>query len=57
VFNGVGVIAAVSGLVQPVWAMVAMAVSVSLVLANSFAGQLLPTSDETGGAPSTGTPH
>jgi Cu+-exporting ATPase len=57
VFNGVGVIAAVSGLVQPVWAMVAMAVSVSLVLANSFAGQLLPTSDETGGAPGTGTSH
>jgi Cu+-exporting ATPase len=45
VFNGVGVTAAVSGLVQPFWAMVAMGVSVSLVLANSFAGQLLPTSD------------
>jgi Cu+-exporting ATPase len=45
VFNGVGVTAAVSGLVQPFWAMVAMGVSISLVLANSFAGQLLPTSD------------
>jgi Cu+-exporting ATPase len=45
VFNGVGVTAAVSGLVQPFWAMVAMGVSVSLVLANSFAGQLLPTSE------------
>jgi len=39
-FNGVGVVAAISGLVQPVWAMLAMAVSVSLVLANSFAGRL-----------------
>jgi Cu+-exporting ATPase len=42
VFNGAGVLAAISGLVAPVWAMLAMAVSVSLVLANSFAGRLLP---------------
>ncbi len=42
IFNGVGVLAAISGLVAPVWAMLAMAVSVSLVLANSFAGRLLP---------------
>ncbi|MDP9475440.1 MAG: cation-translocating P-type ATPase [Actinomycetota bacterium] len=42
VFNGVGVLAAISGLVAPVWAMLAMAASVSLVLANSFAGRLLP---------------
>ena len=41
-FNGVGVLAAVSGLVHPVWAMLAMAVSVSVVLINSFAGRLLP---------------
>ena len=41
-FNGVGVLAAVTGLVTPVWAMVAMAVSVSVVLGNSFAGRLLP---------------
>jgi P-type Cu+ transporter len=40
--NGLGVLAAVSGLVQPVWAMLAMAVSVSVVLINSFAGRLLP---------------
>jgi heavy metal translocating P-type ATPase len=40
-FNGVGVAAAVTGLVYPVLAMVAMALSVSVVLANSFAGQLL----------------
>jgi Cu+-exporting ATPase len=45
VFNGVGVIAAVSGLLQPIWAMVAMGVSVSLVLANSFAGRLVPTAE------------
>lgn len=41
-FNGVGVLAAVTGLVTPIWAMVAMAVSVSVVLANSVAGRLLP---------------
>lgn len=41
-FSGLGVAAAVTGLVEPVWAMVAMAVSVSVVLANSFAGRLLP---------------
>ena len=40
-FNGIGVAAAVTGLVHPVLAMVAMALSVSVVLANSFAGQLL----------------
>jgi heavy metal translocating P-type ATPase len=43
-FNGVGVAAATTGLVHPVFAMVAMVLSVSAVLANSFAGQLL--SDE-----------
>lgn len=41
-FNGLGVLAAITGVVYPVWAMVAMAVSVSVVLANSFAGRLLP---------------
>lgn len=40
-FNGIGVLAAITGLVTPVWAMAAMAVSVSVVLANSFAGRLL----------------
>jgi P-type E1-E2 ATPase len=40
-FNGIGVPLAVSGLVQPVWAMVAMIASVTGVLTNSFAGQLL----------------
>jgi len=41
-FNGVGVPLAVTGLVHPVWAMIAMAASVTTVLANSFAGRLLP---------------
>jgi len=40
-FNGVGVTAATTGLVHPVFAMLAMVLSVSAVLANSFAGQLL----------------
>ena len=40
-FNGVGVAAATTGLVHPVFAMVAMVLSVSAVLANSFAGRLL----------------
>ncbi|HET7325276.1 MAG TPA: cation-translocating P-type ATPase [Halococcus sp.] len=48
VFNGAGVMAAVSGLLQPFWAMVAMGLSVSLVLANSFAGKLLPKTEARG---------
>ena len=40
-FNGIGVTAATTGLVHPVFAMIAMVASVSAVLANSFAGQLL----------------
>ncbi len=39
-FNGVGVPLATTGLVHPSWAMVAMAASVSAVLANSFGGRL-----------------
>ncbi len=42
-FNGIGVPAATTGLVHPVWAMVAMVASVSTVLLNSFGGRLLPT--------------
>ena len=42
-FNGIGVPAATTGLVHPVWAMIAMAASVSTVLLNSFGGRLLPT--------------
>lgn len=41
-FNGIGVPAAVTGLVHPVMAMIAMVASVSAVLLNSFAGRLLP---------------
>ncbi|MGQ0545659.1 MAG: heavy metal translocating P-type ATPase [Betaproteobacteria bacterium] len=41
-FNGIGVPLATTGLVHPVWAMIAMAASVSTVLTNSFAGRLLP---------------
>lgn len=40
-FNGLGVPLAVTGWVHPVWAMAAMAASVSTVLANSFGGRLL----------------
>jgi len=39
-FDGVGVAAATAGLLHPVFAMIAMVLSVSAVLANSFAGQL-----------------
>ncbi len=39
-FNGIGVPAAATGLVHPVFAMVAMITSVSAVLGNSFLGQL-----------------
>jgi len=40
-FNGIGVPLAATGLVHPVWAMVAMVASVTTVLANSFGGRLL----------------
>ena len=41
-FNGIGVPLAATGAVHPVWAMIAMATSVSTVLANSFGSRLLP---------------
>jgi len=41
-FNGIGVPLATTGLVHPVWAMIAMLASVSTVLANSCGGRLLP---------------
>ncbi len=40
-FNGIGVPAAATGLVHPVWAMIAMVASVTTVLSNSFGGRLL----------------
>lgn len=39
-FNGIGVPLAITGFVQPTWAMIAMVTSVSLVLANSFAARI-----------------
>ncbi|TAM78265.1 cadmium-translocating P-type ATPase [bacterium] len=39
-FNGLGIPLAASGLLYPVWAMLAMAASVTTVLFNSFAGRL-----------------
>ena len=39
-FNGIGVPAATTGLVHPIWAMIAMVASVSAVLANSFRGRI-----------------
>jgi heavy metal translocating P-type ATPase len=41
-FNGIGVPLATTGWVHPVWAMIAMAASVTAVLVNSFAGRWLP---------------
>ena len=41
-FNGIGILVAITGLLQPVMAMVAMAASVTTVLLNSFGGRLLP---------------
>jgi len=41
-FNGVGVPLATTGLIAPVWAMAAMAASVTTVLLNSFWGRLVP---------------
>ncbi len=41
-FNGLGIPLAATGLVHPVWAMVAMIASVSTVLLNSLGGKLIP---------------
>lgn len=41
IFNGIGLPAAVTGLVHPVWAMVAMAASVTTVLLNSFGDRVI----------------
>jgi P-type Cu+ transporter len=43
-FNGIGVPLAVTGLLPPAWAMIAMITSVSAVLANSFGARLRPSS-------------
>ncbi len=49
-FNGLGVPLAATGLVYPVWAMIAMAASVTTVLVNSFAGRLLSRKEAPGEA-------
>jgi Cu+-exporting ATPase len=46
-FNGVGVPLAVTGLVHPVWAMIAMVLSVTTVLVNSFGGKIITGSKST----------
>ncbi|MBN9560545.1 MAG: cation-translocating P-type ATPase [Alphaproteobacteria bacterium] len=38
-FNGIGIPVAATGLIHPVWAMVAMAVSVTAIFVNSLSGQ------------------
>lgn len=38
-FNGLGIPIAATGLIQPIWAMVAMAVSVTAIFINSLSGQ------------------
>lgn len=43
IFNGIGVPAATTGLVHPVWAMIAMVASVTTVLLNSFGSSLFQT--------------
>ncbi len=47
-FNGIGVPLAVSGIVSPYWAMIAMVASVSTVLINSFAGTILSKNRKSG---------
>ncbi|MBI4336999.1 MAG: cation-translocating P-type ATPase [Chloroflexi bacterium] len=55
-FNGIGVPAAVTGLVHPVFAMIAMAASVSAVLLNSFGGRLIPRREKTMRGPTSIAP-
>jgi len=53
-FNGIGVPLATTGWVHPAWAMIAMALSVSAVLTNSFAGSLIAPASP---VRSPGDPH
>ncbi len=52
-FNGLGIPIAATGLLQPVWAMIAMVASVTTVLLNSFGGSLVRghMNSSAGGAP------
>jgi Cu+-exporting ATPase len=45
-FNGIGVPLAVTGWVHPVWAMIAMVLSVTTVLLNSFGGRIFSGSSK-----------
>lgn len=45
-FNGVGIPLAASGLLHPIWAMIAMAASVTTVLLNSFGGRLIANRED-----------
>jgi heavy metal translocating P-type ATPase len=56
-FNGVGVPLAASGVVHPSWAMLAMALSVSTVLLNSFGGRLLAPGRGRPSPPAAGAPE
>src|SRR3546814_12390098 len=38
-FNGIGIPLAATGLIQPVWAMIAMALSVTTIFVNSLGGR------------------
>ncbi len=51
-FNGIGVPVASTGLLHPIWAMAAMAASVTGVLANSFGGRFLAANAQGPRAPS-----
>lgn len=48
-FNGIGVPLAVTGLLHPIWAMVAMVASVSTVLLNAFGGRMFPAAGSKAG--------
>jgi len=50
-FNGIGIPLAATGVVHPIWAMVAMVASVSAVLANSFWGRFLDRTERPEEAP------
>ena len=48
VFNGVGILAAVTGLLHPVWAMLAMALSLSAVLVHTLFSRIIEDDEATG---------
>jgi len=56
-FNGIGVPLATTGVISPVWAMVAMISSVTAVLANSFGGRLVRRRSPSAETPAHHDPH